>query len=537
MNMTKRIVALVMAAMMALSVFSGCKKDKEAGEQKKVSTENVEKYFLYTEAEKLYCLDATTGKSTPIGLDFQVEQVESALVCDDSTKMVARVKKLGQEFYGLIYWDGKSGDAKYLGDNTQLARMSKDGKYIWYEENPEKSGTLYCYDVNKGKSVKIVENMQTVTVSEDGTYAFVGSYKLTGEKDPATGEDQVAGVVCYASCNGTVREITGHAGDALTIMPNRCNVSQDCSAVCYINTEEQDPEFQRNSQVYVWTKMGGEKKLPFMASSIQMFAPDQIYYQKETKDGFSHYYYDGAESYLLAENGRDHGHKVSNYLYYYLARDNGGYKQYVAYKGKVIETSILCCPIRGNMAFVSRDGRSFYGIKEGAMYQVHLDKDGTLTEKKLYDSPIEDFSPRAATVYNETMRTLSEEALYLNDKLIAEGVTGAVLSMDGKHLTYEKNGELIHYTDGKTTAYSMEEIPDSYYTAQNGRLVCLEKSGRLTIFDTAKEKQKIATVGENVTGIIMVETWGCSDWVDFVLNVERTGVWFHRDHTAMCWRW
>ena len=496
MKTTKRFMVLVLAAMMALSVFSGCKKDKESGKASaKVSTENVEKYFLYTEAEKLYCLDATTGKSTPIGLDFAVDAVENGLVCDDSTKMVARVKKLGQEISGLIYWDGRSEKASYLGDNTDLVRVSKDGNYIWYEEAPEGNGTLYCYDAGKAAATKLVEGIRGAAVSDDGKSAFV----TTVFDVPNRQEDTL--YYCEADGKMTLLAEVERAGTS---------VPKDRSFVVYTKKAERYQDLT-GSGAYLWTKSGGEKKLPFEATEVYAFAEDEIYYLLYNKERTraSYYYYDGKDTHLLTETGQLHGHKAGDFFYYEERGTEDEFKSCFVHKGQVLETNIRFCPQVGLVGFTSYQNGGFYGwsMEENkGLYRVSLDKDGKLVQTRLMDS--ETYAPRWMTFSNGNLLQTKDDGIYLNGKKIAEAEEGVMLSAEGEVVTFKEN-----------------ESADHYLSAQGGRVVAYKLGGGVTI--CAKDgKAKAVDAIKEVTSLVLAETWSITTMGETMLKVEQTGAWY-----------
>jgi len=527
----KRFLTLLLTLIMLTSVLFGCGKSEQTEDpddteetqgQEEPKLNNVEKYFLYADDGKLYRLDAVAGEDKEIGLDFSVEYISNALVCDNNERMVAQVQKEGAEHYGLIYWDGKSDEAKYLGDETELARISKDGKMVWYTAE---NNDLYCYDAEKDISKKMIERIHGVAVREDGSGAFVS--QIAEQNDTIS--------LYFASSDGTVQKITETAANGFV------NVSQDCSAICYLNyTRSTENPYVR--QAYIWTEAEGEKKLPFEASNLQIFASNEIYYQQAYQQQgqerrYAHYYYDGKDSHLLSENGTDHGHKAGNYLYYYRGRVEGEYKCYVAYKGQSIETNIFFCNKTGYTAFTSRDDKSFYGIQDGVMYQVRLGADGKLTETVAYSVPLPDYSPRYMTFQDGYMECLTSEGdLYLNDTKIAEGIAvrGTQSSL-GNFLVYKKDGNLYAYVDGETTQYPVDEATSSYCPAQGGRVVSLVEEGSLTLHYTEGGTVKTATFGEKVTDWTPVYTWSCTDTIDHLYAAERTGVWFHRDFNTLVW--
>ena len=518
MSTWKRLLVLVLAAMMALPVFSGCKKDKEAGEQKKVSTENVEKYFLYTEAEKLYCLDATTGKSTPIGLDFAVDAVENGLVCDDSTKMVARVKKLGQEISGLIYWDGSSEKASYLGDNTDLARISKDGKYIWYEENTEGNGELCYYDTASGEKTMTVENLRRVAVSDDGKTAFATAVTTDSE------------ILYYCQVGQQPTQIA-------QIVANSVNVSQDRSAVGYMKYGEQQAD-QEMAPVYLWTKAGGEKKLPFEADALVVFAADEIYY-RQRKDGiYSQYYFDGKKSSLLYENGGGHYHKIGNSLYAYDEKWKGDpYVLHFVYKGQDLGTPIWMCPGQGMTGFFGENyasGWSRSNMREG-LYRVNIEENGKLSFEFLMEGS--SYSPRSDDVYNGYFLQKKNNSLYLNGNLIASGdqFEKVAISRTEDFVAYSDSENIFVYADGETVSYPKAPGTSFVYPVRGRRIVSAVQGGSITLCYTEGGAQKQITIGNNVDCLTDVDTWSIPDLAGVTVLTEYTGSWYYSNMGTMVW--
>ena len=526
MSTWKRLLTLFLAAMMILPVFSGCKKGEESGKgSAKASTENVEKYFLYTEAEKLYCLDATTGKSTPIGLDFAVDAVENGLVCDDSTKMVARVKKLGQEISGLIYWDGRSEKASYLGDNTDLVRVSKDGNYIWYEVDPSEAGPLYCYDTKEQIPQKIVDRFTGAAVSDDGKSAFVtAATDLLGRN-----------TLFYCKVGAQPQQIA-------QISYNYVSASQDRSTIGYIKYDEQETS-QESAPVYLWTKSGGEKTLPFEAISLEVFAADEIYYRTfdSARERYCYYYYDGDSSHLLTENGLSDSQKAGNELFYYADRTNDTFTGHFVYKGKDLETPIQFSTRKGYSGFYDAENKSFYGwsakgiTTQQGFYRVQIDGTGKPQLTFLHES--DGYSPRYDRFYGGCLLERKEDGLYLNGNKLVDStqIEDMQISQTADFVVYMDPEGIFGYADGEHTAYPKAPDTNAIYPARGRRILSAVIGGRITLHYTEGGTQKLKTIGEKADSLCSVYTWSSTDIGLGLCISEMSGTWFNRYYDAFAW--
>lgn len=534
----RRIFALFFVLVTLASALYGCGKSKQAENTESSREQNeainsLEKYFLYVDGGKLFRLNATTGQTVQIDLGFSVETAYNALIGDNHQRMVVCVKKEGMENTSLIYWDGTSRKAKYLGDDLTLARVSKDGQYIWYTRGETKE--LYCYNANTASEKRIADNLYAIAVSDDGKTAFLEQNYVNGEGTQVTR-------LSYAFSDGTVMEITDNA------VPRTANVSQDRSAVCYTKKDEIEDHLlltvPPKSQAYIWTKTGGEKKLPFKANKVTMFAPDEIYYLQTDTDGIlSHFYYDGKTSSCLLTKSTHCAHKASDYLYFYepTLRTTDAFS-YVAYKGKGIPTNIFFCIPKGIATFASKDGKRLYNINTWneenipTMYRVSLGDDKKLTQEVLF-YPKRDYSPRFGSFWNEQYCFLTEDKeLYLNDQKVAEGIDthDYVQSRNGKFLVYQKEGDLYAYADGETAKYEIAEEIKEFMPAQKNRVVYLGGNNKLTLLSTGTTNAQ--TFGENVTNVSSVDSWSHSEMFDMLTNWERTGAWFNNELLSLVWR-
>lgn len=515
-----RTLCLLLVLISLLSILCGCEKeDAESTKAEEKSVAKIDRYFMYVEDRKLYVLDAKLETSKELSTEISVLGVNNALVCEDSAVMIAHVENSETGEGGLLYWDGESTNAEYFGDKTELARISRDGKTVIYTETVNDRENLYRYDVTADARKMLVENVRSVAVSEDASEIFV---------------------VCNNAHNqhGTLYFI--HKGDPVQtiaeVFPANVSVSQDCSAVAYLKSDDKSTDGAYLYPCYLWTRSGGEKKLPFEASYLQVFTEDEIYYQQIVDtEGYraKHCYYNGKESRVLTKEGMPHGHKAGNHMYYYQAAGPEGVldKFYLAYKGESTEVNIKACYIKGYFAFLSPDDKCLYGWSDGQMYCAELDAGGKITESQ-HEGP-EDYSPRNATFCGESILYATENGIYLDGVKVADDCDSKVLAVSGEALAYYRKGKLHYYKSGKTTTYDSEDDVETFYPTQGDKVASLE-DGSVVLH---REKEDRAFFGETVTQLARVYSWDCPELSNVAMATERKGAWFQRSFGSLVWRW
>ena len=138
---------------------------------------------------------------------------------------------------------------------------------------------------------------------------------------------------------------------------------------------------------------------------------------------------------------------------------------------------------------------------------------------------------------NGRLKTLTRDGdLYLDDELIAQGVGGSELSLNGEYLVYKKDGKLYTYLDGKTTEYTVAEGIQDFLPAKGNRVVFLGESNKLTLLYTEDSTAKSTTVGENVSNLTAVYTWTCTALADYLVGAETNGAWYQNDMGTLVWR-
>lgn len=516
----KRVLAWLM---LVATVLCGCTQAKDSdGESRDQKTKsNVGRYFVYLEEDSVYCVDTASSKNAAVKLDlvFPVLAIKDAIVCDEATVMALRVSK-DTDVEGVVYWNLGNNKAEYMGDQTDLSHIAKNGDFLLYVKFVGEEKKLYQY-TPQGGSELIGDGLISASIADDSSSFFM---ELGDQTQVGT---NVTSTLYYKTPTGKVKKIAD-------IAMKTANAAQDHSAICYLKNERVEGT---RRQAYIWTPSGGEKKLPFAADMLTVFGPNDIYYTQRNGVEFlwDHYHYDGKESTLLLEEGHAHAHKAGDGICYF--RGDGGYSWYIAYKGVVSKTDILFCPQQGLSGCSSADGKCFYGWDtDGMMYQVTLSNQGKLSQVSLMETG--GFSARKMGFSEGTLLYENDGGLWVNGTKIAEnvGFADSEMSFDGKVVVYLQDGKLHRYADGNVQSFDVENTPQSMYPAY-GQKVAYLSGGSVFVMEKDGDKTNTATYGETVQELLCVETWSYNNVSGYLVQATVIGCWFHRNYSEIVWRY
>ena len=465
---------------------------------------NTDRYFLYAANDRVYCLDSKTGKTDEIRTAVPVSGINNALIADSGKKMAFEATIKDSEDYALFYWDGKSDSANLVDKNADMARINKKMDFLIYMKAHDGHYDLYQHDLKKHSVQRIAENVNKVSMTEDG--------KSILYLQAIPEEEQF--VLFQKKRNSNPKRISEVS------LQREVSATPDHKVVCYTKGESENV-LGGLCSAYMWTPTGGEKQLPFKATDIKVFDKDEIYYIA-SGSGFSCYYYNGKTSKLLSEAASGHGHKLSDEIYSYRGIDENSEKytvQYAVHKGKQTDLGGYVCSNSTKLGGLSSDGKTVYSwYTKGRMYRTTLGVTGNLSTEQ-YLNTGNNYTPRGMQFYGDHLAYADEGRLYLDGQMIASEYEDFELSVDGKTLVYTSNGCVYRYSDGKST-FLCRTVDTHLPTASKN--VVLVDGGVLYLGDGNKTEQ----IAADCQDIAPARPWSVKSEGNIIIDGWTTGMWY-----------